>query len=126
VTANVVLVDFGAAAAHRDAPVCDQPVVVDDAPLCLTPPSASSIISPVCVSPFELEHSKRAEAKPVSAAGKEEAAQQQLRLERSPTSTLSPFNDEFDDEAELFAALPPSAGGADDAEYAAFVETLLA
>lgn len=121
-------------------------------PLCLTPPNPS-VISPHCVSPFELSMEKRpfpmqkeGEGPPSAAAfgmpaafggiaggiaaqmvAAEQAAkaaammaakEEQLRLALSPTSTTFPFSDEdicVDD------SLPTMK----EAEYTAFVETLL-
>lgn len=84
-----------------------------DDPLCLTPPTASAISS-TCVSPFELE--KRPQ-KPPSALGApmKDPTGPPSTVQSSPVSTTTPFDQEDD-----FFPVP------DEAEYKAFVETLLA
>jgi len=83
-------------------------------PLCLTPPQASPVLSSSCVSPFELE--KRQTWPPITQKDDHLIKDEAARLSLSPTSTTAPFEDDHD---ENLPSMP-------DAEYTAFVETLLA
>ena len=115
---------FGAAAGERSVvDAAGVGVAADDDPLCLTPPIHPSSLASACVSPFELEKKTDGLAEGHAAAALAKRAshvrESDPRLEMSPTSTTTPF----DADDPLLELLPSVK---EEAEYSAFVETLLA